>query len=44
MKEMLKSKSIILFIFIMIGGIMISPSTELDENKVEDSYLVYNMQ
>lgn len=44
MKEMLKCKSIILFIVIMLGAIIFStPTTKLDTDKVEDSYLSYNL-
>ena len=37
MKEMLKSKTIILFIIIMLGFIILTPSTELEQ----ENNLVY---
>lgn len=45
MKEMLKSKTILLFIVIMLGFILFSnPSTKLEDDKVNESYLSYNIK
>ena len=46
MKEMLKSKTIILFIVIMLGITFISSNqSRLEDNKtIEDGYLAYNLK
>jgi len=46
MKEMLKSKTIILFIVIMLGITFISSNqARLEDNKsIEDGYLAYNLK
>ena len=46
MMEMLKSKTIILFIVIMIGITFISShQAKLEDNKyIEESYLTYNLK
>lgn len=45
MKDMLKSKTVILFIVIMIGITFISShQAKLEDSKVAESYLVYNLK
>ena len=45
MLEMLKNKSILLFIVIMLGVIFISGNTtKLEDQKVEDNYVTYNLK
>lgn len=46
MREMLKSKTIILFIVIMLGVTFVSShQAKLEDNKViDESYLVYNLK
>ena len=46
MKEMLKNKTIIAFIIVMLGIIIIStPSTKLEETKdITEEYITYNLK
>ena len=46
MKEMLKSKTIILFIVIMLGVTIVgSHQAKLEDSKtIDDNYLVYNLK
>ena len=45
MKEMLKSKTVILFIVFMIGVTFIgSRQAKLEDSRSSQEYLVYNMQ
>lgn len=45
MKELLKSKTILLFIAIMLGAIIInSPSNVLENSDTQESYISYNVK
>lgn len=45
MKEMLKSKTIIAFICLVLGVVMVSsPSNKLEDEQIEQEYLVCNLK